>query len=84
MDRAGRQDEGRQRPHGPLCDDAVALLKALPRHAETNLLFPSPRMGQLSDMSISAVMKRMNVDAVPHGFPIHLPGLVQRVHQLPA
>ena len=52
----------------PLCDDAVALLKALPRHDETNLLFPSPRMGQLSDMSISAVMKRMDVDAVPHGF----------------
>ena len=28
---------------------------------------PSPRGGHLSDMTLSAVMRRMEVDAVPHG-----------------
>ena len=32
------------------------------------LLFPAPRDGQLSDMTLTAVMRRMKVDAVPHGF----------------
>lgn len=31
------------------------------------LLFPSSKAGQLSDATLLAVMKRMNVDAVPHG-----------------
>lgn len=52
----------------PLSDDAVALLKVLPRFEGTNLVFPAPRLGQLSDMSLSAVIRRMEVDAVPHGF----------------
>jgi integrase len=52
----------------PLTDDALTLLKALPRHEGCDFVFASPRLGQLSDMSISAVMRRMEVDAVPHGF----------------
>lgn len=52
----------------PLCADAVTLLESLPRHATCDYVFASPRLGQLSDMSISAVMRRMKVDAVPHGF----------------
>jgi len=51
----------------PLCDDAVALLKALPTFEGSDYVFPAPRGGMLSDMSISAVMRRMQVDAVPHG-----------------
>jgi len=31
-------------------------------------VFPAIRGGQLSDMTISAVTRRMGVDAVPHGF----------------
>jgi len=31
-------------------------------------LFPAPRGGQLSDMALTALMRRMEVDAVPHGF----------------
>jgi integrase len=35
----------------------------------TTLLFPGAREGRpLSDMSLTAVMRRMEVDAVPHGF----------------
>ncbi|MEQ8249418.1 MAG: integrase arm-type DNA-binding domain-containing protein [Alphaproteobacteria bacterium] len=52
----------------PLCDDAVALLKELPRMEDSNLVFPAPRGGQLSDMTLAAVMRRMKVAATVHGF----------------
>ncbi|MDB5932480.1 MAG: phage integrase [Polaromonas sp.] len=52
----------------PLSHSAVALLQSLPRLVDEPWLFSAPRGGQLSDMALSAVMKRMNVDAVPHGF----------------
>ncbi len=52
----------------PLSQPAVALLKALPRMAGTDLVFPAPRGGQLSDMTLTAVLRRMGVPAVPHGF----------------
>ena len=58
------------RPHNvPLSAEAVALLEALPRLEGTTLLFPGAKSGKpLSDMSLTAVMRRMEVDAVPHGF----------------
>ncbi len=52
----------------PLSARAITILKALPRMAGSGLVFPAPRGGVLSDMTISAVMRRMKVDAVPHGF----------------
>ena len=52
----------------PLCDDAIRLLNGLPRHEGCAFVFASPRLGQLSDMTLSAVLRRMKVDAVPHGF----------------
>lgn len=52
----------------PLNDPAIALLKALPRFEGTDLLFPSTKLTQISDMSISAVLRRMQVDATVHGF----------------
>lgn len=52
----------------PLSDAAVAMLKALPRMAGNNLVFPAPRGGQLSDMTLTAVLRRMKIDVVPHGF----------------
>lgn len=52
----------------PLSADAIKLLKALPHFNDSNYLFSAPRGGPLSDMSISAVTRRMGVDAVPHGF----------------
>lgn len=51
----------------PLPEAAVQLLKELPRFEGCPFVFPSPRSKALSDMSISAVMRRMGVDAVPHG-----------------
>lgn len=52
----------------PLSKAAVALIRAEPRMAGTELVFSAPRGGQLSDMTLSAVMRRMAVPAVPHGF----------------
>ncbi len=52
----------------PLSGAAVALLESLPRMAGSDLVFPAPRGGKLSDMTLLAVMRRMGVDAVPHGF----------------
>jgi len=43
----------------PLTPEAVALLKSLPRMEGSPYVFFAPRGGMLSDMSISAVMRRM-------------------------
>ncbi len=43
----------------PLPAEAVALLEGLPRMDGTDFVFFAPRGGELSDMSISAVMRRM-------------------------
>lgn len=53
----------------PLCRQAIALLSKLPREKDSPYVFISAKAGQpLSDMSLIAVMRRMKVEAVPHGF----------------
>lgn len=52
----------------PLSKRALEILHHLPRIDGCPLVFPAPRGGQLSDMTLTAVMRRMKVDAVPHGF----------------
>ena len=52
----------------PLSDRAVSILKSQPRIDENPLVFPAPRGSQMSDATMSAVLKRMNVDATVHGF----------------
>ena len=52
----------------PLSTQAVRLLKALPRIEGSDVVFPGVKGQPLSDMTLSAVMRRMEVDAVPHGF----------------
>lgn len=47
---------------------ALELLRALPRVEGSNLLFPGTKGQPLSDMTLLAVMRRMDVAAVPHGF----------------
>ena len=59
---------------------AVALLKALPRAEGVDLVFPAPRGGAFSDMTLSATMRRMHqaeVDA-------QRPGYLDRVSKRPA
>ncbi len=52
----------------PLSESAIRIIQRQPRLASSELVFAAPRGGQLSDMTLSAVLRRMNVDAVPHGF----------------
>ncbi len=52
----------------PLSGPALELLRALPRMAGTDLVFPSSQLSPLSDMTLAAVLRRMKVDATPHGF----------------
>jgi len=52
----------------PLTKNAVDLLKALPRFEGSPYVFPAPRGGPLLDLAISSVCRRMEVEAVPHGF----------------
>ena len=52
----------------PLSPAALALLKALPQLEGNPHLFAAPRGGMLSDMTLSAVCRRMGAAAVPHGF----------------
>jgi integrase len=52
----------------PLSAAALALLEALPSGNGPDLVFSATRGGTLSDMTLSAVLRRMKVEAVPHGF----------------
>lgn len=55
-----------KKPHSvPLSDAAIYILKALPNFEADHknpkaLVFPAPRGGEMSDMTISAVMKRLH------------------------
>ncbi|EBA04050.1 putative P4-family integrase [Rhodobacterales bacterium HTCC2150] len=58
----------------PLTGDATAMLKSLPRLVGSPYVFPAAKGGMISDMTISAVMRRQGfIDAhsgrtaVPHG-----------------
>ncbi|MGR3804906.1 MAG: tyrosine-type recombinase/integrase [Marinibacterium profundimaris] len=56
------------KPHRvPLPAEAVALLEALPRLDGSPYVFFAPRGGELSDMSVSAVMRRMQEAEVKAG-----------------
>jgi integrase len=64
----------------PLSARAVDLLKALPKLKDNPLLFPAARGGQLSDMTLSATMKRMHeTDVAENGT-----GFLDRVSKRPA
>lgn len=52
----------------PLSDSAVKLLHENETSHPEALLFPGTKGQPLSDMSLLAVLKRMRVNAVPHGF----------------
>lgn len=51
----------------PLTESAADILRALPRPEGSDFVFAAPRGGQLSDMALTAVMRRMQLTEVPHG-----------------
>lgn len=60
--------KGRREHRVPLSTQAIILLKAQPRIAGVDLVFPALRGKPLSDMTLSAVMRRLGLPGVPHGF----------------
>ena len=46
---------------------AIDILNSLPRFADCDFVFPSPRGKAMSDMTLSAVMKRMHGDEIAKG-----------------
>ncbi|WP_417447294.1 tyrosine-type recombinase/integrase [Kangiella sp.] len=53
----------------PLSSGALKILEELPRVAGGNLVFPGQRGKQMSDMTLTAVLKRMDrKDLTQHGF----------------
>lgn len=58
------------RPHRvPLSESALQLLEALPRFEGTDLVFPgSTGKKPISDMTLTACLRRMKVNATAHGF----------------
>lgn len=52
----------------PLSDTAIALLDDLPTFEGSEFAFPAPRGGALSDMALTAVVRRMGYDCTVHGF----------------
>lgn len=64
----------------PLPAAAVALLEALPRLTDNPLVFPAVRGGELSDMTLSATMKRLHEAELAEGRQ----GFIDRVSKRPA
>lgn len=52
----------------PLSAEAVALLQALPRFKGVDLVFVGMKNKPLSDMTLTAALRRMKVGATAHGF----------------
>jgi integrase len=52
----------------PLTQQAVALLKQLPQGKPTEFVFATETLKQLSDATLTAVLKRMDRDETAHGF----------------
>lgn len=64
---ANRMKSGKEH-RAALSPAAIALLLTMPRVEGVELVFASRRGGRLSDMSMIAVIRRMGINAVPHGF----------------
>jgi integrase len=70
-----------QREHRvPLGADGISLLKTLPRFEGSDLVFPASRGGQLSDMTLSAAMRRIHEADLAKGGS----GFFDRVSKRPA
>lgn len=52
----------------PLSHEALRVIDEAAGHARDSYLFPSVRKGVISDMTLSQHMKRVGLDARPHGF----------------
>jgi integrase len=52
----------------PLSKQALALLKTMPKIDGVDYVFPSSKGKEISNMAMLQLIRRMEVEAVPHGF----------------
>jgi len=52
----------------PLTADALNLIRSIQRNDGNTLLFPNVKGAELSDMTLTAVLRRMNQQVTAHGF----------------
>lgn len=52
----------------PLSDEAVTLLESMPRLKDCDFVFWGSKGKEVSDMTLTAVMRRMGLDFTVHGF----------------
>ena len=65
---ASRMKAGRDH-RVPLSDAALAVLDQAREYSDgSGLVFPAQRGGIMSDMTMSKMIKRLGIEAVPHGF----------------
>lgn len=64
----GERMKAKKEHRVPLSDNAVTLLRALPRFGDSKLLFPNNKGDILSDMTLTAVLRRMTTSVTAHGF----------------
>lgn len=48
----------------PLCSKAIKILENIPRFQDSSYVFPAVKGGQLSDMALSSVMRRMHAHEI--------------------
>ena len=66
----------------PLSRPAINLLKALPRFEGCVYVFPAARGGQLSDMALNAVTRRMEGRCCASWLPVYIQGLGAKLNGL--
>lgn len=64
----GERMKAKKEHRVPLCDDVIAMLRDLPRFGDSKLLFPNNKGDILSDMTLTAVLRRMGRPVTAHGF----------------
>ena len=64
----GERMKAKKEHRVPLSDDAVTMLRTLPRFGDSKLLFPNNKGDILSDMTLTAVLRRMSTPVTAHGF----------------
>ena len=64
----GERMKAKREHRVPLSDAALTLLRALPRFGDSKLLFPNNKGDILSDMTLTAVLRRMSTPVTAHGF----------------
>lgn len=63
-----RRMKGKRDHRVPISSEMLRILEGQPRLGDTDLIFPGERGKRMSDMTLTQLMRRLETNAVPHGF----------------